>query len=570
MSIFLKSAINLALFLLVIKTAMAQPDKPPFKSAVKEETYSATLPEQEKELKKSILLKRFAESRKELSTDKYRPIYHFLSPESTMNDPNGLCYWQGNWHLFYQASPPEDQRQHWGHAYSADLIQWKDLPYAIYPGPERAVYSGTTLVEDDRVIAMYHGTEFGNIVAISDDPLLLNWTKLSEKQAAIPINDQSGLPLPYSVFDPSIWKKNGIYYSASAGKAPKGPSNYPFATAYLFRSKDLRNWQYVHEFIESDRFTLIGDDIACPYFWPIGNRYIMPFFSHMTGGQYFLGDYDKDSDKFSVTSHGRFNFGAYAPSGVHAPSASPDGDGGVIIIFNMNAGLPTSSWNQVMSLPRRLTLAGYDEVRQEPAGDIESLRYNPISVTDIKVPANKDILIEGVSGNAMELYLEIEADNSPAFFVDVLRSPNQEEYTRVSFFQERGYTAGRNYRMGSIIASPYFQPTEEPKAPTTTPNIQRRNKLSVISLETANSSLLATASPRPPETASLLLETDETIKLRIFIDKSIVEVFANEKQVLACRVYPSKDDATGISLRSQGKDAFVKVLKAWQMKSIYQ
>src|SRR5690606_25048674 len=168
---------------------------------------------------------------------------HFVSPESTLNDPNGLSYWKGNWHLFYQGYPPEDPRQHWGHAISKDLIHWEDLPYAIYPSPERAVFSGTTLVEEDRVIAMYHGTEAGNMVAVSDDPLLLNWEKLTG-EAVIPLQSQTGFPLPYSVFDPSIWKKDGVYYSLSAGRAPEGPGDRKIAEGYLFRSKDLVNWDY--------------------------------------------------------------------------------------------------------------------------------------------------------------------------------------------------------------------------------------------------------------------------------------------------------------------------------------
>ena len=60
-------------------------------------------------------------------------IYHYVNPESSLNDPNGLCFWQDRWHLFYQAYPPEDPRQHWGHAVSTDLIHWSDHPYCIYP-----------------------------------------------------------------------------------------------------------------------------------------------------------------------------------------------------------------------------------------------------------------------------------------------------------------------------------------------------------------------------------------------------------------------------------------------------
>ena len=117
----------------------AQADQPPWVSPVPKFTYATTLAEQENQLKTDPLVQRFAESRKKQSKDPYRPIYHFVSPESTLNDPNGLCFWQGNWHMFYQAYPPEDRRQHWGHAISKDLIRWKDLPYTIYPSPERSV-----------------------------------------------------------------------------------------------------------------------------------------------------------------------------------------------------------------------------------------------------------------------------------------------------------------------------------------------------------------------------------------------------------------------------------------------
>ena len=102
-----------------------------YTAKVPQYTFSSTKEKQERELLINPLVARMAHSRKTLSGDKYRPIYHFVNPESTLNVPNGLCYWKGNWHLFYQAYPPEDPRQHWGHAISENLINWKDLPYAI-------------------------------------------------------------------------------------------------------------------------------------------------------------------------------------------------------------------------------------------------------------------------------------------------------------------------------------------------------------------------------------------------------------------------------------------------------
>ena len=95
----------------------------------------------------------------------------------------------------------------------------------------------------------------------------------------------------------------------------------------------------MHPFLEGDRFGLSGDDGACPYFWPIGeDRHILLHFSHMSGGKYMLGTYDTKRQKFLVEDGQDFNFGAYGPSGLHAPSAYPDGEGGVIVIFNMNEG----------------------------------------------------------------------------------------------------------------------------------------------------------------------------------------------------------------------------------------
>ena len=146
---------------------------PDYTSLVPQYTFPEALEEQEAALAANPVMQRLIASRKSYAADPHRPIYHYVNPEGTLNDPNGLCRWQGRWHLFYQGYPSEDPRPHWGHAMSEDLIHWRDLPYCIYPNPEEKCYSGATLVEVDRVIAMYHGVGVGNMVAVSSDPLLL-------------------------------------------------------------------------------------------------------------------------------------------------------------------------------------------------------------------------------------------------------------------------------------------------------------------------------------------------------------------------------------------------------------
>ena len=549
-------------------------------SLVPQFSFPETLAEQEAALQTNSLMQRLLAYRKRYEGDPHRPIYHYVNPENTLNDPNGLCFWQDRWHLFYQACPPEDPRQHWGHAISDDLIHWQDLPYAIYPNPEERCYSGAALVEEDRVIAIYHGTKVGNMVAVSHDPLLLNWEKLTGAPV-IPKASADGSPLPYRVFDPCIWKKGDHYYALSGSTLPHAASGKRTRANFLFRSPNLVDWEYLHPFVEDDRFTLIGDDGACPYFWPIGDRHILLFYSHMSGGQALLGDYDTERDKFVVTSHHDFNFGASEPGGVHAPSATPDGKGGVNVIFNINPAKPTEGWNQIMTLPRRLTLQGTDKIGRdtllvEPAGDVESLRREHRQITDMTLPANQEIVLGSIRGNAIELMAEIEANDAPLFELNVLRSPGKEEFTRIAFYRERGFRDWERFlswRQDMLAAA-----TEGAGAGFVSNSLlsaSQREKLaaatdSLISIDSSHSSLLPDVLSRAPETGPVFLERDEPLRLRVFVDRSVVEVFVNGKQCVAMRVYPGREDSVGVSLRSQGQDARVVSLEAWQMENIYE
>ena len=504
-------------------------------------TFPDTLAEQEAALASNPLMQRLLASRRTYAGDPHRPLYHYVNPEAMLNDPNGLCRWQDRWHLFYQAYPPEDTRQHWGHAVSDDLVHWRDLPYCIYPDPEERCFSGATLVEEDRVIAIYHGTKAGNMVAVSSDPLLLNWEKVANR-AVIPIRAPDGSELPYRVFDPCIWKKDGAYYSLSAGRKPEGPAGKPVRANFLLRSDDLEHWEYLHPFVEDDAFTLVGDDGACPYFWPIGDRHILLFFSHMSGGQYLLGDYDRERDKFVVTHGQKFNFGAASPSGLHAPSATPDGNGNVIVIFNMNPGKPTEGWDQIMTLPRLLSVDG-DGLSMVPTGGIESVRGSHERIEDMDLPANREVVLGTVAGKALEIIAEIDPRESPMVELNLLRSPDREEFTRVAFFKDRGFSQ----RVFGTDA-----------------------RQSLLTIDTSYSSAAPDVLSRAPETAPVLLAEGELLELRVFVDRSVVEVFANGRQCLAVRVYPERADSTGVSLRAQGSAALLRSLDAWQMNSIWE
>jgi beta-fructofuranosidase len=494
----------------------------PYASPVPRQVFSETLEEQEEQLKADPQMLRFAASRKNLAADRYRPAYHFVSPESQLNDPNGLCFWQGRWHLFYQGYPPDEfpdpadlakRRQHWGHAVSEDLVHWRDLPYAIYPGIEKMCFSGGTVVEPDQVVAYYPGIAAGQMVAIAKDPLLLNWEKLD----SCPVDSPCG--------DSSIWKEGDTYFGLVGAD-------------HLVSSKNLASWTSHGHFLEDNQFPL-GDAGACPGFVPIGNKHLLVSFSHTTGGQYLLGDYNPQRHRFRPYAKGRFNHGTVSPGGVHAPSVAADGRGGVMNILNINDGESSKEWDQIMSLAQQLTLGPDSQLQIAPVEAVESLRGGHQHFGETVLPANHEVVLEGIRGNTMELAVEIDPEMSRWVQLNVLRSPDAEEQTSITFY---------NYDRNLSV----WYHTD-----------------GVICLDGTRSSTNPNIWIRPPETA-VLVRKDAPLKLRVFIDRSVVEVFVNEKLYLAMRVYPGRDDSLGVSLRAQGQDATLKKLDAWQMESIWQ
>ena len=524
-----------------------------FRSKVEHYRFSDDERTQLEELAGNPMMEYYARSRKDFADkDKYktRPIFHFTIPENHLNDPNGLCFWKGNWHMFYQAYPLKDSRQHWGHCYSNDLIHWKDLPLAIYPDPEKYVYSGATMVEDDRVVAAYYGRPVGEMIAISTDPLLLNW----EKTGNAPV-----IPAPenwevagYKTFDPYLWKKGDFYYLISGNSMFNGPDSRRLPVEFLFRSKDLKTWEYLHHFVEDDRFSMIGDDRACPYFCPIGDKYILNHFSHKSGARYLVGNYDEDRDVFVATNGGAVNTGgSLTPNGTnkgafHAPSAFPDGKGGVYVIYNTFAPKDPAEVNiDCMTLVYRQTLDEHDRVLFSPAGDYQSLRYGHVAEEGIRLPANKEVVLKKVRGKELEMILEFDED-TPSLEIDVLRDPRKEEYTRIVFLRDKGYH-DRTKDGDQAINDPY----------------------SVLLLDSTHGSVSTNASPRQPDEKQFPMTGSDHLTLHIFVDRSIVEVFANDFCVSMVRTLPIKKNSTGVSVRAIGKDTGIRKMDAWKMAGIY-
>jgi beta-fructofuranosidase len=147
--------------------------------------------------------------------------------------------------------------------------------------------------------------------------------------------------------------------------------------------------------------------------------------------------------------------------------------------------------------------------------------------------------------------MEINLNKSTMFELKVLRSENSEEFTKISFYKNRGFRDWEKYEGWEVE--------------------KRLNATdSIVSIDSSHSSLDPDVLSRPPESAPFYIEENEKLFLRVFIDKSVLEVFVNERQCVATRVYPSKKDSIGVSVLSKGSNSKIISLDAYDMKNIYK
>jgi len=470
-----------------------------------------------------------------------RPKYHFYTATGKMNDPNGLCFWNGNWHMFYQND--RGKGWWWGHAVSKDLLHWTDLPLAVWAEKEKECWSGMVLVEEDRAIAVYYGLNTGIMIATSSDPYLINWTKVNDGNPVIPMPERGS---DYMIFDPCIWRKKDTYCLASGRFFINEHSGTRERQIFVFESDKLTDWQYKGRFIENDLFSRSDDDASCPYFLPCGSKHVLISFSHHSGPVAMIGEYNANTDKFVLTGGRHFTSTSSFSGGLLAPSAFPEKDGSLKLIHNITHLNDTPDEYQIMSLPRKVTITGKDnnDVATDVADELLCLReeYPIISKENVLLEANKEYFPAETLGDVVELEAEFEAKNVPLIEIKVMLSDDASEYSTVRVYRQRGNTY-----------LPAFAPGFG----------YRKAHETVISLDTSYSSKSGLV--RAPEEQTFYLAPDEKLNVRIFLDRSVIEVFVNGKVALAARVAPSSRKNESASITSRGESLLMTSFKAYKL-----
>ena len=499
------------------------------------------------------LVKSAREIRERIWKDPHRPTYHQMPPEGFFNDANGSLFWNGRYHNFYLGRttiPHPDKPQEeiwvavWDHVSSHDLIHWIHHPPAVRPkldgSQPKGIYSGGAIKNAPIPTLIYHVPGQGTCISVAQDDDLIHWKELPQNPV-IPMHKEGD---EFINFDPAGWYENGKYYALIGNKNTR--PGYEGDCTSLFTSTDLVNWNYEGPFYQSKReWTALNEDAACPDFFPISeDKHMLLMHSHRplrNSTHYYIGTYE--NERFFPEQYSRMSWLGTQLSG---PESLID-DKGRNIFFGWIAEsrkggeslwgyesevIPGENdlfaWGSVMSLPRVMTLRKDGRLGIEPAPEFKTLRYNHNKLSSIEISDSYNVNLDHISGDDIELFVEFEVGNTNEVGVKVRCSPDNSEQTLISYLAEE----------------------------------------QVLRVDFSNATVLDNVSYINDATyqeAPFQLDDGETLQLRIFIDKSVLEIYANGRQSLTQRIYPSKPESQGIHLFSKGGSAKAIKVESWNI-----
>lgn len=478
-------------------------------------------------------------------SEPYRPQYHFSPATNWINDPNGLVYLDGEYHLFFQYNPRGDKWGHmsWGHAVSADLVHWRELPVAIPEDDRYMIFSGSIVV-DSR-----NSSGFGSPAS---PPLVAIYT--GAEHAAGGLQSQQ---LAYSLDRGRSWTKYAgnpvLDLGSNNFRDPKvfwyAPGNTWIMAAVLsdrhqvalFSSVDLKRWTHLSEFGPAgavdgawecpDLFALRVNGDAADLRWVLKVDVYRSTIAAGSGAQYFIGRFD--GTEFHADTEARWlDYGMdfyAAASWAHLP----DAESRHVWIAWMNSHhyaqeIPTAPWRGAMTLPREVSLrseSGALDLLQAPAAALAGLRGRHRHLGKLHLSDEpRRVAKPADDGKRVEILAQFVPQSAQEFGLKVFVGAVEE--TLVGYDVSSGTLFVDRSRSGKIPA-PIFA--------------ERR------------------AAPLTPSRG--------LIKLHIFLDHSSVEIFANDgERVITEQIFASAG-SDGIELYAKGGSALLQSLDLWEMHS---
>ncbi len=492
----------------------------------------------------------------------HRPQFHFTPKRNWMNDPNGMVFFEGEYHLFYQHHPASNVwgPMHWGHAVSTDLVHWEHLPIALWPDSLGLIFSGSAVVDWNNTSGFGRNGQ-PPLVAIFTHHLMEG-----EKAGRTDFQYQS---IAYSTDKGRTWTKyegNPVIPNTQKIRDFRDPKVIwdedseqwvmVFAAhdhVMLWGSPDLLHWTHLSDF--GKEFGTHGGVWECPDLFPMTvdgtgeKRWVLlqslnPGAANGgSGTQYFVGNFDGKNFTLdpgfapSVTGgkavwldHGRDNYAGVTWSDV------PKSDGRRLFIGWMSNWdyatlVPTEAWRSATTLPRQLVLnntTGGFRLFSQPVKELGALRGKSYAVENQSLTVEMDLTDQlGFSPALMEMELEIEIP----------------EGAKPDFGVALSNAEGGEYRVGFDAVKNEFY--------------SDRTKAGAAGF----SDKFATKRHTAPRVSN-----SKTVRLSLFFDVASCELFADGGEVVMTDIYFPTEDFGKVKLYCVGGAVKVTGLRVWQVK----
>ncbi|KJD40484.1 sucrose-6-phosphate hydrolase [Paenibacillus polymyxa] len=467
---------------------------------------------------------------------RYRLGYHIMAPANWINDPNGLIQFKGEYHAFYQHHPYDENwgPMHWGHVKSKDLVHWEHCPIALAPGDAcdlDGCFSGSAVDNNGELTLIYTGHHYidqpNNIffqnqnVAVSTDGI--HFTKLGQNPViAEPPTDSS-----QHFRDPKVWKHEDTWYMILGNSTKED-----LPRVILYTSPDLRTWTYHGVLLQGDKN--MGFMWECPDFFELNGKHIFMFspqgidaqgdkYNNLFQTGYYVGEYNYDSNEYK---HGEF---IELDNGhdFYAVQTFLDDQGRRIAIGWMDmweSDMPTKAdgWSGALTIPRVITLGANNKLLMNPVEEMKLLRQSEHVL--YQYCAISGSYLTEVEADLLEVKVVFDLTKSSADLVGLkLRGTGEEE--------------------------------------------------TVITYSIPGQKLMLDCSKSGKKTDGVrqtALSAEGQLTLHVYLDRSSIEIFANEGQAtMTSRIYPS-EKLLDIELVAERGEALVNELTYWKLKDIWQ
>lgn len=471
---------------------------------------------------------------KKTMNSRYRLGYHIMPEANWMNDPNGLIQFNGEYHVFYQHHPYDENwgPMHWGHVKSKDLVNWEYCPIALAPGDacdKDGCFSGSAVNNNGELTLIYTGhnyidkeadTFFQNQnIAVSTDGIHF------EKYEQNPVIAEPPSDSQHHFRDPKVWKHNDFWYMIVGNSTEDNGGR-----VILFRSVDLRHWDYCGVLAENNGEN--GFMWECPDFFELDGKYILMFspqgmeakgdlYNNLFQTGYFIGEYEYETNTYTHNSFQELDNG----HDFYAVQTFLDDQNRRIAVGWMdmwNSDMPTKQdgWCGALTLPRVLTLGDDQKVRMNPVPELIKLRQSEYKEYGFEITSQK---LFQTTENQLELKVVFNLTNTEADRVGCKILGKGEEETIIS-----------------------FNPKEEKLVLDCTKSGKKEDGIRKVTMK-----------------------AEEKLILHLYLDRSSIEVFANEgAATMTSRMYPTEDQL-GFELFVENGKATVEEVCYWTLKDIW-